>query len=269
MTLLQPMLDGALAAAELLSLLFVSPAAAAEPTTPDAPAAFERPVQLHRLSTSVDIRLLGSLADVRVAQAVRNVSSTTADLAPQLPVVDEHVDGLRVVHGTHAIDLLPGGGGDDLPIAGHARLSEDERIADALSLAPGAHAVIETITAQPLLRSGRSCRVMLPVRVEADAPRAMLVDEDDGSFLLIVPHRAAPCGTLVLRPAYGEPETLQLGAIDTRHAILVPLPGRAHLDQLAEGEVELELADDRGTWWTTLVAERIVERPALQTRNAE
>ena len=77
------------------------------------------------------------------------------------------------------------------------------------------------------------------------------------------------CGTLVLRPAYGEPETLPLGAIDTRHAILVPLPGRAYLDRLAEGEVELELADDRGTWWTTLVAERIGERPALETRNAE
>lgn len=269
MTLLQSMLDGALAAAELLALLFVPPAAAAQPTTPGAPASLDRPVQLHRLSTAVDIRLLGSLADVRVAQAVRNVSSTTADLAPQLPVVDEHVDGLRIVNGTHAVDLLQVGEGDDLPVAGHARLSEDERIADALRLAPGALAVIETTAAQPLLRSGRSYRAMLPVRVEADAPRAMLVDDDGGTFLLIVPHRAAPRGTLVLRPASGEPETLQLGAIDTRHAVLVPLPGRAHLDRLADGAVEFELADDRGTWWTTLVAERIGERPALQTRGAE
>ncbi len=269
MTLLQPMLDGALAAAELLALLFVSPAAAREPAAVDAAAALERPVQLHRLSTAVDIRLLGSLADVRVAQAVRNVSSTTADLAPQLPAIDEYVDGLRIVHGTHAVDLLPVGGGDDFPIAGHARLSEDERIADAFRLAPGARAVIESTVAQPLLRSGRSYRAMLPVRVEADAPRAMLVDEDDGAFLLIVPHRAAPRGTLVLRPASSEPETLQLGAIDTRHAILVPLPGRAHLDRLANGAVELELAGDRGTWWSTLVAERIDEQPALQTRRAD
>ncbi len=73
----------------------------------------------------------------------------------------------------------------------------------------------------------------------------------------------------MLRPASGEPETLPLGAIDTRHAVLVPLPSRAYLDRLAEGAVELELADDRGTWWTTLVAERIDERPALQTRSAE
>ena len=269
MTLLQPMLDGALAAAELLALLFVPPAAAREPAPVEAAAAFEQPVQLHRLSTSVDVRLLGSLADVRVAQALRNVSSTTADLAPQLPAADEHVDGLRIVHETHAVDLLPVCEGDDLPIAGHARLTDDERIADALRLAPGAHAVIETTAAQPLLRSGRSYRVMLPLRVEADTPRAMLIDEDDGAFLLIVPHRAARRGTLVLRPASSEPETLQLGTIDTRHAVLVPLPSRAHLDRLADGAVEFELADDRETWWTTLIAKRIDERPALQTRSAE
>jgi hypothetical protein len=269
MTLLQPMLDGALAAAELLALLFVPPAAAREPAPIGAAAAFEQPVQLHRLSTSVDIRLLGSLADVRVMQAVRNVSSTSADLAPQLPAVDEHVDGLRIVHGTHAVDLLPTCESDDLPIAGHVRLTDDERIADALRLAPGAHAVIETIAAPPLLRSGRSYRVMLPVRVEADTPAAMLIDEDDGAFLLIVPHRGAARGTLVLRPASGEPETLPLGAIDTRHAVLVPLPSRAHLGRLEDGAVELELADDRGTWWATLIAERIDERPALQTRHAD
>ena len=269
MTLLQPMLDGALAAAELLALLFVPPAAAREPATPAAPLAFEQPVQLHRLSTSVDVRLLGSLADARVVQAVRNASSTTADLAPQLPSVDEHVDGLRIVHGTHAVDLLPVCEGDDLPIDGHARLTDDERIADALRLAPGAHAVIEATAVQPLLRSGRSYRVVLPVRVEADAPRAMLIDDDDGAFLLIVPHRAASWGTLVLRPASGEPETLHLGAIDTHHAALVPLTGRAHLRRLADGAVEFELSDVRGTWWTTLIAERIDERPALQTRSAE
>jgi hypothetical protein len=269
MTLLQPMLDGALAAAELLALVFVPPAAAREPATPAVPPAFEQQVQLHRLSTSVDVRLLGSLADARVVQAVRNVSSTTADLAPQLPAVDELVDGLRIVHGTHAVDLLPVCEGGDLPIAGHARLTDDERIADALRLAPGADAVIETTAARPLLRSGRSYRVILPVRVDADAPRAMLTDEGDGAFLLIVSHRAAPRGTLVLRPASGEPATLQLGAIDTRHAVLVPLPGRAHLDRLADGAVEFELSDDGGTWWTTLVAERVDGRPALQTRGVE
>jgi hypothetical protein len=188
MTLLQLMLDGALAAAELLALTLASPATAHEPAALDATVAFERPVQLHRLSTSADVRLLGSLADARVAQA---------------------------------------------------------------------------------LRDGPSYRATLPARLEADAPRAVLIDEDDGPFLLIVAHRASPRATLVLRPAHGEPETLPLGAIDTRHAVLVPLPSRAYLDRLAEGAVELELAGDRGTWWTTLVAERIDELAALQTHSAK
>jgi hypothetical protein len=99
--------------------------------------------------------------------------------------------------------------------------------------------------------------------------RIAVSDEGDGAFLLIVSHRAAPRGTLVLRPASGEPATLQLGAINTRHAVLVPLPGRAHLDRLAAGAVEFELSDDGGTWWTTLVAERVDGRPALQTRGVE
>jgi hypothetical protein len=95
MTLLQPMLEGALAAAELLALLLVPPAAAREPATLEACAALERPVRFHRLSTA----------------------------------------------------------GDGLPIAGRARLTEDERIADA------------------------SVRARPPMRVEADAPRATLIVE--------------------------------------------------------------------------------------------
>jgi hypothetical protein len=42
MTLLQLLLDGALAAAELLALTLAPPAAAREPATLEAPAAFER-----------------------------------------------------------------------------------------------------------------------------------------------------------------------------------------------------------------------------------
>jgi hypothetical protein len=97
----------------------------------------------------------------------------------------------------------------------------------------------------------------------------MLLDDDDGFYLLLVPHRAARQARLVLRPTSGEAEALQLGAIDTRHAVLVPLPSRAYLDQLADGAIELELADDRETWWTTLVPERVDKRPAMHTRTAD
>jgi hypothetical protein len=266
---LQLMLDGALAAAELLALLFVSPATAQEPATLEVPVALERPVQLHRLSTSVELRLLGALADVRVAQTDRNMSSTSADLARQLPAAEEHINGLRVVHGTHAVDLLPAGACGDIPTAGHVRLSEDERAADALRFAPGADAAIEAIAAHPLAGTGRSYRVTLPLQVEVDATKATLVDEDDGFFLLLVPHRAARQARLVLRPTSGAAETLHLGAIDARHAVLVPLPSRAYLDGLADGAIELELADGRETWWTTLLAERVDARPAMHTRTAE
>lgn len=43
MTPLQLMFDGALAAAELLALLFAAPAPVLEPVTVDAPVAVERP----------------------------------------------------------------------------------------------------------------------------------------------------------------------------------------------------------------------------------
>jgi hypothetical protein len=105
MTLLQSMVDGALAAAELLALLFVPPAMAHEPATLEAPAAFERPVQLHRLSTA-----------------------------------DE-----------------------GLPMAGRARLTEDERIADASGCArrlmrveadtPRARRIVEPVVERPALRT--------------------------------------------------------------------------------------------------------------------
>jgi len=263
MTLLQTMLDGAVTAAELLALLFVSPATAQEPETPGMPAALERPMQLHRLSTTADLRLLGSLADVRIAQAVRNDSPATIDLAPQLPAVDEDVDGLRDMHGTHAVDLLAAVDCGDSPAAGHARLTDDERLADAFRRAPGAGAVTEAVAARPLAGDDRRC-LLLPARVEADATRAILAEQDDGYFLLLVPHRTAPRAKLVLRPRTGEAEALQLGALDNRHAIVVPLPSRAHLDDLADGAIELEIADGSAVWWSTLVAERVDGRPPMQ-----
>lgn len=256
MTLLHTMLDGAVTAAELLALLFVAPVAAVEPATVGMPAALERPVQLHRLSTTADMRLLGSLADVRVAQASRTARSATIDPASPLPALDEDDDGLT------ALEC------GETPIAGHARLTDDERLADAFLLAPGSNAIPDAIAARPLAGNGR--RYLLPPpRAEADAPRAMLARQDDGSFLLLVPHRAAPRATLVLRPRTREAEALHLGAIDTRHAILVPLPGRVHIDDLADGAIELEITDGGAVWWTTLVAERVDGRLPIQARTAE
>ena len=256
MTLLHTMLDGAVTAAELLSLLFVAPTAAVEPATVGMPAALERQVQLHRLSTTADVRLLGSLADIRVAQAARTVRSTTIDPASPLPALDEDDDGLT------ALDC------GETPIAGHARLTDDERLADAFLLAPGSSAVTEAVAVRP--RAGDGHRYLLPpARVDADATRVMLARQDGGYFLLLVSHRTAPQATLVLRPTTGEAKALHLGAIDTRHAILVPLPSRVHIDDLADGAIELEITDGGAVWWTTLVAERVDGRLPIQARTAE
>lgn len=269
MTVLHLMIDGALAAAEMLALLFVPAAGAAETHAPEAPAALERAVQLHRVSTAVEVRLLGSLADVRVAQRLRNDGAMPADLAPLLPVIDERVDSLRIVRAAHAVDLLAGGDCGDEPMSGHARLSDDEAIADALQLAPGADAVVESVATHPLVRGEGAYRVALPANVGTDAPRAMLVDQGDSRFLLVVPHRPAAASTLVLRPVSGASRVLHLGRIDPRLALLVPLASRAQLDALADGAIELELDDGASTEWTTLVVQRIDGDAAVQTRAAE
>lgn len=191
MTLLELLAEGSIAAAELIALLFVSPAAA----------------QAHAVTD---------------AQAM------------------QHLDALRAAHRACATGRLPMRDCDEEPPAGHVRLSEDERIADAWLLAP----------------------------IEAATPRATPMDEDTGHFLLLVPRRAASRATVVLRPASGDSSTLRLGAIDTGHAILVPLGGRALADGLAAGAVELELSAERETWWSTLVVQR-AGQPALAVRGDE
>jgi hypothetical protein len=269
MTVLHLMIDGALAAAEMLVLLSVPTANAATPAAIDAGAAMERPVQLHRLSTALDVRLLGSLADVRIAQRLRNDSSTTADLASHLPAIDEQVDSLRIVRATQAVDLLASGDCGEVPASGHARLSDDEAIADALQLAPGADAIIEVIATPTLVRREGAYHVALPLAVDADAPRATLVDQGDTRFLLVVPHRRAARSTLVLRPSSGTSRVLHLGRVDPRLGLLIPLATRAQFDTLADGAIELELDDGASTHWTTIVADRVDEAAAVQARAAE
>lgn len=225
-------------------------------------------MQMHRLSTAVDVRLLGALADVRVTQRVRNDGSTAADLGSQLPVIDEQADAMCVVRGAHAVELVGSGDCGDVVAAGHARLSEDEAIADALQLAPGADAFIEVIATRPLARSAGGYRVVLPLPVEADAPRIALVDQGDSAFLLVVPHRRASAATLVLRPASSASTVLHLGAVNPRLALLIPLASRSQLDDLADGAIEFELTDGNASYWTTVAADRIDGR-AVQARAPE
>jgi hypothetical protein len=267
MTLLQMLLDGALAAAELLVLLFVPPAIATEPAVGRAP--LERPLQWHRLSTSVDVRLLGALADVRITQRLRNDSDVTADLAPELPAAGDAVDALRVIRAGHAVDLLRGDDCIDDDGTGRARVSTDEAIADALRVAPGADALIEAVRAAPLAGGGRLYRVGLPAPLQASEPIASLVQQDDVSFLVVVTHRAATAATVRLRPGGQPSEAIALGSVDPGVALLVPLGSGTDLEALANGAIELELVDGAWRMWTTLAATRTDLRRAVQAQAAD
>ena len=270
MPALQGLIDGFLTAAELAALLFVAPVAATERSriepAPTAPA-IERTRDLHLLSSSFDVRLLGSLADVRVSQLFRNNSAETINLAGRLPAVDEHTDALRIHRSGRIVDLLQldsgcGGNGDgdgadsaelQASVAGHVRLAVDESIADALQLAPGATASIELIATHSLSRAGAMYRLALPDRAAVES-QALLVDQADVSFLVVGPHRASRgMARLTLRPDQAASETIELGALsDSSTAYVVPLANRAALQALAAGAIELETRTADGIVWSTL-----------------
>ncbi len=268
MSALQVLIDGFLTAAELVALLFVSPAAAAElpPHAPTVQAAASannaRALQL--LSSSLDVRLLGSLADVRLSQQFRNDSGNTVNLAARLPAVDEHTDALRIHSSGRIVDLLgiDSGCGDEengeaeplqAHASGHAQISIDEVIADALQLAPGETASIEWIATQALARTGASYRLALPAHAVVEA-QALLVDQSDARFLVVVPHRAARgIARLTLRPDRGATEIIELGPMSAAlTAYVVPLADSAAVKALAAGAIELETRADDGVVWSTL-----------------
>ena len=177
---------------------------------------------------------------------------------------------LRVVRAGRTVDLL--GAPEDCgsaPPAGHVDLTEDEAIADALQVTPGAEALVEIIATRPLIGSGRIYRVAMPAPLGGTTPRALLVAQAGQWFLVVVPHRAASTAGLVLRPASGAAESLALGPVDPGVAIVVPLASRAHLDDVARGAIEFELATAESTFWTTLMRDRVAAGVAVQAGTTE
>lgn len=266
MSALQVVIDGFMTAAELVALLFVSPVSAMEQPRPERAAsapAFERAREPHLVSTAFDVRLLGTLANVRVSQEFRNTGAEMINLAGRLPPVDEHTDALRIHRKGRVVDLLragvPCGGdeesdGEDLQadLTGHVQLAVDESIADALQLAPGETASIELIATQSL-SNGTPYRLALPALAGVES-QALLVDQADIPFLVVVPHRSAR-GTarLTLRPDGAASEAIELGVLsEPSVAHIVPLANRAALQALASGAIELETRTQGGIVWSTL-----------------
>ncbi len=274
MTAWQLMIDGFLGAAELAALLFISPAAAAEPPAAPAVLASARVELAHELPLPTplfDVRLRGARADVRVSQSVRNDSGQLINLAARLPLIDQHTEALRIHRKERFVDLLQndegcgGEPGDDEHAAehavGHARLAADEAIADALLLAPGETAVIETIATLPLVRvgTGSSFRLALPAHAAGES-RALLVDQHNVQFVVVIADRAARgMARLTLRPARGAAVTLELGdlgeATDAPNAFVIPLADRAALAALAAGAIEFEVRAKNYALWSTLPAQ--------------
>lgn len=254
MSTLQILKDGLLAAAELAALLFIPPATAIEPTAiPKDPHA--RPAYLGAMV--LDVRLLGALADVRILQAVRNDGDDVVDLASALPADHRLTDTVRIHRAGGSFALSGEDCGERLEAGeGHVRLAPDEAIADALQLAPGTSAAIEWISTLPLARVGSHYRLALP-SIAGLGPQAVLVDQGDAQFLVVVVHAdARGRARLTLRPASAIATTIELGALDAngeRDAYVIPLP-RGASEALAAGAVEFESRDVDRVLWTTLPA---------------
>lgn len=267
MPALQVAIDAFLTAAELVALLFVSPVSATERpglvSTASAPA-YERVREPHLVSTSFDVRLLGSLADIRLSREFRNISASTVYLSSYLPAVDEYTDALRIHRKGRAIDLLQLGaecggeieGDDDLQadVGGNVRLAVDESIADALQLAPGETASIELIATQTLSWSlGSVYRLALPALAGVES-QALLVDQGDTQFVVVVPHRlVSGTARLTLRPTGASSQSIELGTLgEAPSAHVIRLPSREALQALAAGAIEIETRAPDGVIWSTL-----------------
>jgi hypothetical protein len=266
--------DGASAAAELIALLFMAPftAATAAETVPPmkAPAAavarsdVTAPApewlaarDLHVVGATLDVRLLGLLADVRVVQTVRNDALQAVDLAARLPATHESYESLSIARAGRRIQLSADpdgcGGDEDDPHVGHVQMALDESLADLLHLPPGQRATIDVGTTATLERLSGAYRFRLPDTLAPLEAQAMLVEQPAGVYLIIVaPAKSEGFATLTLRPASGLGRNISLGHTTAGSAIVVPLADADALVQLANGAIELELRNGDRVLWMTL-----------------
>lgn len=273
-----PMLrDGAVLAAQLAALALSLPTAAADSPAvandvharppvvdlarPDPP---QTPRSLHLLASAFEFRLLGTLADVRVAQTFRNVGGAAVDLATQLPVAESPIERLVVVRPEGSFELIegPAGGcGDDYaesagdhPHAGHAAVTVDERAADALRLAPGDWARVEIAAVAAVDAGAAMQRIELPPSLQPIEPHAQWIDSALGARLLVVPpSTAAGLITLTLRPADRPAIQQILGSAEGSPAAYLLAPMAIDAAALAGGAIEVEVAASTGTVWASLL----------------
>jgi hypothetical protein len=275
MTPFEMMRDAAATAGELAALLFLAPlpasaagpapapmtaAAASSHASASAAAAINpanaRLRDLHVSATSLDLRLLGMLADVRIVQTVHNDNGRPVDLGSHLPLAGE-ADRLSVQRDGLSVELLGDSEADcaefDDPDAGRARTDDDEAIADLLRLMPGQQANIDVSATGVLQAAGGGYRVDLPATIAALDAQAMVVAQPTGSALLVIPPAdASGVIRLTLRPADGPARDIALGPATPRSAYVVALPEASALAAVDDGAVEIEISDGTQVHWQTL-----------------
>ena len=148
--------------------------------------------ELHLTSSTFDVRLLGSLADIRIVQAVHNTGDT-AD-RPRLTVAGHRRTHRAPPHqrAGRSVDLLAGvvdgcGGDAADPHDGHAQTALDEALADVLSLPAGERATIEVVAIDVLARQAGAYRLALPATVLPLGAQAVLTEHADSPWLIVVP----------------------------------------------------------------------------------
>jgi hypothetical protein len=249
--------EGAANAAHLAALLFSVPLAAQAAEPPGAATAATAS-ELRVIDAAFEMRVLGLLADLRVVQAVRNDGGRPFDLGAPLAAAseDDRLDRLAVMRDGRSIDLrapLGGCGDDDDPQGGHAVAALDEALADLTQLAPGQRAEVEYVAAATLQPAGDAYRMPLPATLAPLAAHARLVTNADAPTLVVVtPGDAAGRATLTLRPLGHAPRVIELGAIAASTAVVLPLADAALIAALADGAIELEIAEATRIVWTTL-----------------
>jgi hypothetical protein len=259
--------DGATVAVKLIALLFTVPQVAAAGEALTRPAVVQTPPRavdsddarrLHAMASALDVHLLGSLADIRIVQTVRNGTADTLNLAAVLPLADERTERLAVSRDGRVVDLLGTddggcGGEDGSPHDGHMQPTVDEAIADLLRLPPGQRATIAVESIESLERHAGAYRFALPPTAMPIPAQSLLLVQRDGNVLVVVPpHDADGQAVLTLRPASGETEQIALGRISGRSAFAVPVDIAP--EALLAGSVELEVVDSARITWTTLQA---------------
>ncbi len=282
MSAFQLVRDGATVAVELIALLFTAPqtAGAGEtqklvtPVVQAQPRANETAdaQQLHALHSALEVHLLGTLADIRVTQTVRNGTADTVNLATYLPLDDERTERLAFSRDGRTVDLLGAndggcGGGDEGPGDGQLQATIDEMLADLLQLPPGGDTTITVETIDTLERYAGAYRFALPpTAVPMPAQSLLLVQPEGGiALVLIPPHDSDGHAVLTLRPASGETARIELGRISGRSAAFV-VPLDIEPEALLAGSVELEVVNSNQVTWTTVPATPAITNAASGNR---